>query len=226
MNILVVAAHPDDEVLGLGGTIRKHYDSGDVVKCCILSREVQARENKPPDNLFMEQIEKAKNIIGIDEILFFDFPNIKMNIVPTLDMVKAIEKAIEKFEPEIVYTHTGFDLNEDHRIVFNATMAAVRLPERMTTDLPVNLIKKVLCYEVPSSTEWAPPLSETFVPNYFVDISAYIDTKIEAITQYEGVIKSAPHPRSIVSLKALAQFRGCQVGFKYAEGFGLVRELQ
>jgi len=228
MNVLVIAAHPDDEVLGLGGTLAKHNNAGDSTYLCILCEQVDARKNKPEHEDFKKQIQNAADILGINDTMFFNFPNIKMNTIPMIDLVKAIEKAIIKYKPEIIYTHHGGDLNDDHKIVFNATMAAIRLPERGTVgNISRNMIKEILCYETPSSTEWAAPLSEfVFKPNVFVDIKDTFKSKIIAIEQYIEIIKEYPHPRSLENLEALAKYRGSQSGLKLAEAFMLMRELR
>lgn len=227
MNILVVAAHPDDEILGVGGTIARHSAKGDLVYTCILCEHCLARKNKPKHEDFLEQIHAAKNIVGIKEILFFDFPNIQMNAVPTLKIVQAIEQAIIRFKPEVVYTHHWGDVNDDHKVISHATMAAIRLPERQTlSTLPRNLIQKVLCYETPTSTEWAPPDKEAaFLPNVFVDIEKTLDAKIKALQCYQNVMKDYPHPRSVEAITSHAKDCGVKIGLKAAESFVLVREL-
>lgn len=226
--ILVIGAHPDDEILGAGGAIAKHTAQGDEVYACLLCEHVMARKHKPEHSLFLEQVHAAKNVVGIQEILFFDFPNIQMNTVPTLKIVQAIEEAIVRFKPEVVYTHHGGDVNDDHQVVFRATMAAVRLPERGNHPaLPRNMIREVLCYETPSSTEWAPPLpANAFLPNVYVDIKDYLDRKLSALQCYENVVRPSPHPRSLEAIKAKAEIRGMESGLEAAEAFLLIRRLQ
>lgn len=227
MNVLVIAAHPDDEILGVGGTIARHAADGDSVYACILCEQCLARKNKPKHDEFLEQVHAAKDKIGIQDILFFVFPNIQMNTVPMLKVVEAIEQAIIRFKPEVVYTHHWGDVNDDHRVVSHATMAAIRLPERGTVlELPRNLIQKVLCYETPTSTEWAPPSMErAFLPNVFVDIEATLDRKLMALQCYQNVMREYPHPRSAEAIKAHAKDCGVKAGLKAAESFVLVREL-
>lgn len=227
MKVLVIGAHPDDEILGVGATLAKHAAQGDEVYACLLCEHVNARRNKPEHVRFLEQVHAAKKNVGIKEILFFDFPNIAMNTVPTLKIVQAIEESIIRFTPEVIYTHHTGDVNDDHHVVFHATMAAMRLPERGNIrGLPRNMIKEVLCYETPSSTEWAPPLSATaFLPNVYVDVSGFLDNKLAALKCYENVMKPYPHPRSIEAITAKAKTTGVQAGLEVAEAFMLMRKL-
>lgn len=228
MNILVVCAHPDDEVLGPGATVARHNINGDNVYSCILCEHVTARKDRAEHEDLLRQTHKAAKIIGIKDTMFFDFPNMEMNVIPMLNLVQSIEEAIIKFKPEIIYTHHAGDLNDDHRIAFNATQAAIRLPERQNVKgLPRNLIKEVLCYEVSSSTEWAAPLPEyIFRPNVFVNVKETFRLKIEAFQQYVEIVKNYPHPRSVENLEALAKYRGGQAGFELAESFMLMRSLR
>lgn len=228
MKVLVIIAHPDDEVLGVGGTIAKHSIAGDEVYLCILLKYPAARNIKPGERELDGQIRRASKILGIRDSQQYAYPNIRMNTIPTIELVQAIESAIIKFKPEIIYTHHGGDLNEDHRIVFSATMAAVRLPQRHPRDgMPITMIKEVLTYETLSSTEWSPPLSKHgFFPNVFVDITEMIDVKIAALGEYTDIISDSPHPRSIETIRALATLRGSQAGFRYAEAFMLMRGIR
>lgn len=228
MRVLVIAAHPDDEVLGAGGTIVKHSMNGDEVFLCILSSHAGARKVKPEQKKFISQIRRASKILGVRDIQQFDYPNIRMNTIPTIELVQAIESAIIRFKPNIVYTHHGGDLNEDHRIIFSATMAAIRLPERHPQEnLPRTMIREVLTYEVLSSTEWSTPIPSTaFSPNVFVDITDTIDEKIESLKEYPETLLKPPHPRSIETIHALARLRGSQAGLMYAEAFMLMRGIR
>ncbi|MFC1907385.1 PIG-L deacetylase family protein [Chloroflexota bacterium] len=228
MNVLVVCAHPDDEVLGAGGTLAKHNIAGDNVYSCLLCEQATIRNTKPEHESLLKQVNEAANIIGIKETMFFDFPDIRLNIVPILELVQSIEHAVIKFKPEVIYTHHTGDLTDDHKIVFDATMTAVRLPERRTRkELPSDLIKEVLCFEVPSATDWAVPLSgQVFRPNVFVDIKNTLKLKIKALEQYEKIIKEFPHPRSVENLETLAKYRGAQSGYELAESFMLMRMLR
>ena len=225
-NVLVVGAHPDDEILGAGGTLIRHARSGDKVFSCILSEGATARYGEDMIPVLREHVKKAGDIIGISDVVFHDFENIRMNAVPALEVVRAVELAILKFRPEIIYTHSSGDVNMDHRVVFDAVVAAMRLPERRRHDLPINMIKKVYCFETPSSTDWAPPLAgHAFMPNFFVDVKDTIDTKLEALKVYETETKRYPHPRSLEAIKMRANIRGIECGMEFAEAFMLIREL-
>ncbi|MDP2599837.1 MAG: PIG-L deacetylase family protein, partial [Deltaproteobacteria bacterium] len=227
MRVLMIGAHPDDEVLGVGGTLAKHAAKGDEVYVSLLCEHVHARKNKPQHALLLEQIHAAKKTLGVKDILFFDFPNIQMNTVPTLHMVQAIEKAIVEVKPEVIYTHHRGDVNDDHRVVSEATMAAMRLPERGTIPgIPRDMIKRVLCYPAPSSTDWAPPYPDkAFIPNVFVDINGFLETKLKALECYgDNVMRDYPHPRSIEAVTAQAKVYGVQSGLGLAEAFVLIRE--
>ncbi|MFC1712005.1 PIG-L deacetylase family protein [Patescibacteria group bacterium] len=227
MNTLVVSAHPDDEAFGLGATIFKHTKQQDKVFLCILCQKVSARLNKPAESILKKQTKASAEILGVNNIFYYDFENIKMNTEPRLNIIRSIEEVIEKVKPEIVYTHSKSDLNIDHRIVFEATMVAIKLPERKTKkNLKSDLIKQVFCYEVLSSTEWKDSLSEPYKPNVFVDIEKEMEFKLRAVKQYKEAVKSFPHPRSIENIKTLAKYRGMQSGFKFAEAFELVKLLK
>src|SRR3989339_1256015 len=220
MNVLVIAAHPDDEILGAGGTIARHVEDVDKVFSCILSEGATARYGEDMIPVLREHAKTASKIIGTSETVFHDFGNIKMNAVPMLEIVRAIEGAIIKFRPEIIYTHHKGDANTDHTVVFNATIAAIRLPERRRHDLPINMIKKVYSFEIPSSTEWGAPLQDhAFIPNHFVNVKDTIDKKLEALKAYETEIKEYPHPRSPEAIKMKANMRGIECGMEFAEAF-------
>ena len=159
----------------------------------------------------------ALKILGIKNIEFFEFPDNELDKISNLEITKTIEEIIRKFKPEIVYTHTKKDINVDHRAIFNATITATR-PDKKSN------VKKVMCFEVPSSSEWY--FAETFKPNIFVDIKKELQYKIKAIKVYKNEIRKFPHPRSIDALDAIAKRWGSVSGFEAAEAFELIRELQ
>lgn len=219
MRYLVVVAHPDDEVLGAGATIHKLTCLGHSVAVCTMANHAAARQNLS-DTLLKDQ-EEALSIIGVEKCYAADFPNIKMNTVPHLDMVQFIEKCIEDFGAEAIITHHPSDTNIDHQETSCAAQAAARLFQRKE-GIPV--LKLFLFMEVLSSTEWAIDSSTNrFVPNYFVEIGKDgVDVKLQALSAYTGVMRAYPHPRSEEAITGLAAYRGAQVGCNYAEAFECV----
>jgi LmbE family N-acetylglucosaminyl deacetylase len=225
MNILIVIAHPDDEVLGCGGTIRKLADEGHTIYTCVLCAPADARHNRPDLMEFHQAVQEAEKLIGIKDSIKYEFKNIQFNTVPHLDMVKAIEAALLKFAPEWIFTHHPGDLNIDHRICYEACMAAIRLPQRLSRMISPTLIKRVFLFEVLSSTDWNSPIGLAFQPNSFFDVKNTFDTKMQALRYYGNALQPFPHSRSEENIKALATLRGAEVGIAMAEAFCLVRDL-
>jgi N-acetylglucosamine malate deacetylase 1 len=225
--VLVVAAHPDDEVLGCGGTIAKHVESLDEVYVLIMAEGLTSRYQKREVDLRKEDLlklhaasEKAADILGVKEVMFLNFLDNRMDQIDLLDIVKEVEKIIEKCKPDIVYTHHVGDVNIDHVMTHKAVITACR-------PLPGQNIKTLLFFETLSSTEWQPVNSATyFSPNWFIDISDVFDKKMKALACYESEMREWPHSRSFEGVKALAQYRGCTVGVNMSEGFMLGRNLQ
>jgi LmbE family N-acetylglucosaminyl deacetylase len=225
MNILCVAAHPDDEILGAGGTLRKLRNAGHNVYTCILCGPADARHARPSDARLREVIAKAESIIGITDSMKYEFRNIQFNTVPHIEMVAAIEKALVAYRPAWVFTHHPGDLNIDHRVCYETTMAALALPQRLSTDMPPSMIERVFLFEILSSTDWAPTTMEAFRPNSFFDVAETFETKVAALNAFEGAMKPFPHSRSVENVKHLAHLRGAQVGMELAEAFVLIRDL-
>lgn len=223
MNILTVVAHPDDEILGCGATLRRLADEGHDVYTVVLCAPADARFNRPEE--LEHYASAAAKMIGVKDSLRYEFKNIQFNTVPHIEMVQAIEKAILEFRPEWIFTHHLSDLNIDHRICYETTMAAAMLPQRMSHDLPVTLIKRVFLFEVLSSTDWAPPIATAFQPNAWFDVKSSFDKKIAALEHFQGAMKPFPHSRSIENVRNLAHLRGAQVGIEMAEAFTIVRDV-
>jgi LmbE family N-acetylglucosaminyl deacetylase len=218
--ILVVAAHTDDEALGCGGTIARHVAEGDTVYAVFLADGVTSRPDASSAQLEQRNsaAAKAHEILGIRQVYMLGFPDNRMDGIPLLDIVQRLEEVLIKVQPEVVYTHHCGDLNVDHRITHQATLTACR-------PIPGASVKEIYAFEVLSSTEWNTPGVTPFIPNVFVDISRYLDTKISALSAYELEMREEPHSRSIENAIRLAELRGNTVGVKAAEGFSLVRAL-
>ena len=217
MRYLFVVAHPDDETLGAGGMIYDLIKKNEKVSICFMCSDVEARKNILNERSIRTQIINSLKCLGVSEenIMYGKFPNIKLNIVPHLELVQFIENALITFKPDIVITHYKNDINIDHKITSECCDEAVRLFQRNDE---VNAIKKYMYMEVLSSTDWIP--GESFSPNYFYEINeSGIDAKIKALSNYEGALRNYPHPRCKETIKALATLRGSQVKLKYAEAF-------
>ena len=218
-SVLVIAAHPDDEALGCFGTLLKHRSKGDKINLVFLTDGVSSRKKNNK-----EKIKRRKNCIKAaklldlnkDNIFFLDYPDNMMDSVPLLNVVRDIEKIKKKIMPDTIYTHFSNDLNVDHRIAFQAAVTSSRPKENET-------VKKIFCFEILSSTEWADKNKIVFNPNYFVDISEYIDIKINALKFYEKEMMNKPNSRSIENVKNLSSFRGSTVGMNFAEAFFIER---
>lgn len=216
MNYLVVVAHPDDEVLGAGATIYNLIKKGHNVAVATMANHAAARANIS-ETLISDQKE-SMNILGVTKTYAANFPNIKMNIVPHLELVQFIEACIEDFNAEVIITHHPSDTNNDHVMTSYAAQAASRLFQRKEHVLP---LKGLMYMEVLSSTEWSfDSAANRFIPNYFIEIGLEgLEKKVEALSKYKGVMRDYPHPRSQEALKGLAAYRGCQAGCNYAEAF-------
>lgn len=221
MNYLFVVAHPDDEVLGAGGTIYKLAKAGNKVDVCIMSGNAEARAFRPSDNELNRDLHVAVKMLGVNNVYEGDFPNIQMNTVPHLKLVQYIEQAIIKSEAEVIVTHHPADTNNDHLHTSLACQAAIRLFQRRADVKP---LKEFWYMEVLSSSEWSVNSSmKKFEPNLFVEIGEDgLNVKLSALNAYRGVMRPYPHPRSQEAIKGLSAYRGAQAGQVYAESFECV----
>lgn len=214
---LIVVAHPDDEILGFGGTGAKMIAQGEIVQPVILCGCVDARTQRPLNNELAQDIKNANEAVGFATPVLGDFPNIKINTVPHLDLVKFIEQQVEAFYPTRIFTHHPSDLNDDHNMVSRACMAAARLFQRRA-DIP--RLESLHFMEILSSTDWAFSGDRSaFQPNEFVDDSAYRKMKIAALGCYRNVMRDFPLSRRLETLMGLAVIRGSQCGLGSAEAF-------
>lgn len=226
MKILSIAAHPDDEVLGCGGAMAKWSSDGAEVHSLIMAEGATSRdksrdrESRKADLTHLAQAsQKAGDILGIASVRLLSYPDNRMDSVDLLKVVKSVEEQIEKIKPEVVVTHHSADLNIDHQVIHEAVMTACR-PQ------PGHSVERILSFEVPSSTEWqSPKFGNSFIPNWFEDITGMLELKINALEAYESEMREWPHARSIKAVEHLAHWRGASIGREAAEAFILERAI-
>jgi len=216
--VLVICAHPDDEALGLGGTLALHSMKKDNIAILIVADGETSRDIHTKIESRQKQSIQACSILGISNIEFLNYADQKLDSIPLLELTKKIKEKISKFKPSIIYTHYWNDLNADHRRVFEATSVSSRPYQD-------SKIKKILCFETPSSTEWS-FRNESFNPNLFVNIEKVILQKLNAIKKFKNELRPFPHPRSIKSIKNRSNYWGSISGLKYAEPFIIFREIK
>lgn len=225
-SVLVVAAHPDDEVLGCGGTIARHVDAGDQVQVLIVAEGATSRLQQRDRLQAGEELsalaqaaQTAGSILGAAGVELLDLPDNRLDSLDRLDLIKHIEQRIDRHQPQVVYVHHAGDVNVDHRRLHEAVVTACR-------PTPGHPVRRLLSFEVASSSEWQPPGSApAFQPNWFVDISDQWQRKREALVAYTSEMRPWPHARSLEALEHLARWRGAQVGVEAAEAFCLLRQL-
>jgi len=221
-SVLVIAAHPDDEILGCGGAMAKHVDAGDTVHTLILGEGLAARDAARGmagrDALQACAIAAAREL-GAATPSFAALPDNRLDSLDLLDVVKIVETKLVEVRPTTLYTHWANDLNIDHRICCQAVMTAAR-------PLPGSTARMIYLFEVPSATEWAVPYAAApFAPTRFVDISAQLERKLRALGCYASEMRPFPHARSLEVVEALARWRGASVGVAAAEAFVVAREI-
>jgi LmbE family N-acetylglucosaminyl deacetylase len=217
MRILVVAPHPDDEVLGCGGSLARHSNEGDEITLCIVTKAYRPDWSAKYLRERPGEIKSSCKILGIEKIVELEFPTVKLDSVPQKELNDSLKNIVEVTDPDRVYMPSATDLNLDHRLVFEATLVASRPVNGKSTTL--------MSYETPSETEWGRPLG-LFTPNYYIDISNTFNAKINALKAYKSQLKGFPHPRSIKAVEALAVIRGCECGCARAEAFSLIRAME
>jgi LmbE family N-acetylglucosaminyl deacetylase len=225
MKVLVVAAHPDDEILGCGGTIAKHAHAGDEVHVMILAEGLTSRNavDLTVGNEDLSELacaaHRANDSLGVSHLSMHGLPDNRLDSLDRLDVIKVVEEKIFSFMPEVVYTHHAGDMNIDHRIIHDAVNTACR-------PTPGHPVRTLLYFEVPSSTEWQVPGSApTFAPTWFIDISTNLDAKLTALHEYQMEMREWPHPRSYKAVEHLARWRGATIGADAAESFVLGRMI-
>lgn len=218
--VIVISAHPDDETIGAGGTLLKHKCNGDSIHWLIATNVFEeygfSKERVVSRN---EEIDRVAEMFGFDSVTKLDYPTMSLTSSSLLTMVPKISEVFSVIQPEIIYCLNRSDAHSDHRVLFDATMAC-------TKSFRYPFIKQVLLYECISETEFAPALPEkVFLPNYYVDISNFMDRKLEIMQVFESELGSHPFPRSLQNLKALATFRGATAGVEYAEAFQMIKYI-
>lgn len=212
--VLVIAAHPDDEILGCGGALIRHVDMGDIVQSIIMC-EGESLRYKDKEVHQCEATEEAVKIIGISKTNRFNFPDQRLDKYSLVELITPIEKVVDSFRPDIIYVQFGGDINRDHALTFEAASIAVR----PTADS----VKEIYSFYTVGSTELKTP--GEFMPTVWIDIEDQIDRKIQAFSCYKSEIREYPHPRSLEGIRNVATFYGNQCCLKYAEPFMLMRKI-
>jgi LmbE family N-acetylglucosaminyl deacetylase len=215
---MVVAAHPDDEVLGCGGTIARHVSAGDDVHVLILAEGAVGRRGatRADAEELRAAARQANELLGVRSVTLHDYPGQRMDSLDRLDVTQLIESHLEKNAPAVVYAHFWGDVNADHVVAGECTIAACR-------PVPQTSVQRLLFFEVASSTEWAP--KSAFQPNWFIDVTATFDRKMQALQEYELELRAFPHPRSEEAIRYLAGWRGATAGLPFAEAFMLSHNI-
>lgn len=224
--VLVIAAHPDDEVLGCGGTIKRFAGQGDEVYIAIMGEGITSRfqQRKEADfGAVAELQQKSRRVaetLGAKDIFLYDLPDNRFDTVPLLDIVKKVEELVKKIRPDVIFTHHAGDLNIDHVILHRAVLTATRPADG-------SAVREIYAFEVPSSTEWAfSQYQPVFMPNTFIEISGTIAAKKKCMEIYDSEARKFPHPRSAEALDAIAAHWGSAIGRQKAEAFMLVRSIR
>ncbi len=218
MKVMVVAAHPDDEILGAGATLARHASVGDQVHACVLAEGATSRYDDQMVDTLHECGKRAGDLIGFSSVRFDHLPDQRLDTLPLIEVTQRIEELVDTVRPEVIYTHFPWDVNSDHAVVAKCLWTACR-PYRFP------FVRCIAAFETPSSTEWAIPSEQhRFQPNRFVDVSSTLDLKLDAMRCYSTEIRPYPHPRSLRALQERAAYWGSVSGFAMAEPFMVLRE--
>ena len=222
--VLVIAAHPDDEVLGVGGTIAKHVKKGDQVHILIVTdgSSSQYKNGNIAEIMEKKKLEtlQAANILGVTSVVYGGLPDMQLDNTPHIEVNAVIENTIKALRPKIVYTHFWGDVNLDHKSVYQSTLVATR-------PMPGQCVKELYCYYVPSATNWTANVEPTaFLPNVYVDITEFKDIKLQAISCYKTEMRDFPHPRSLKYIQKHDEMSGLKVGILCAESFVQLRVIR
>lgn len=217
--VLVVAPHPDDEVLGVGGTILRHLTDGDSVHVVICTRGEESRFGAQQVERVQAEARQVHSLLSVTGSHFLDLPAARLDAIPGSDINEALESVFQNVKPDTLYVPHPGDVHRDHQLVFQAAMVC----SRPTGD---HYPRRILAYETVSETDWyAPPITPAFAPNVFVNITPFMEKKLEACAMYASQMQQAPHQRSMEGLRALSVTRGHAMGMPHAEAFMLIREI-
>ena len=220
MNILVIAPHPDDEIIGVGGTIRKRVMGGHNVFVCVVTKACEPLYSEEMVMKSRNECIKADSLLGVSETLFLDFPAVMLETVPRYKLNEGILNTILKIQPDEVFIPHRGDMQLDHKMIVDAAMVALRPKYK-------HVVKRIYAYETLSETGWdIPNTTNEFIPTVYEDISDFIEEKIEAMKIFDSQLGAFPNPRSLEAIEALARFRGATVSVNAAEAFSLIREIR
>ena len=220
MKILVISTHPDDETLGCGGTILKHKNIGDKIYWLIITNidEKNGWDKKVVEER-QNEIKEVSQSYGFEKVFKLDYPTTKLDIIPISEIIRSISQVISEVEPHTIYLPNRSDVHTDHQIAFKAVWSC-------TKNFRYSFIKRILMYECLTETEFAPALLENvFIPNVFVNITEYLDKKLEIMKTYKSEVMEEPYPRSLEIIKSLAKVRGSRISKKYAEAFSILLDI-
>ena len=222
MKVLIIAPHPDDEVLGCGGSIKKWTKEGNEVYLCVVTKAYAPDWTEEYIENKKKEVDKSAKVLGIQKVFFLNLPTVKLDTIGQKEINDAMTRCVEQVKPEVLYIPHRGDLNKDHRIVFESALVVSRTK-------PNSSIKKVLSYETLSETEWGvqtiKKMADVFLPNMYIDISDTVKDKLEAMKCYKSELKEFPHPRSLKGITVLSEKRGMEAGLKNAEAFMVVKEI-
>jgi len=221
MRVLAISGHPDDETLGCGGTLLRHRADGDEVYWVIATQATEPRWQAETVRQKATEVEQVAQAYAMSDVHRLGFPAAMLDVMPHAEVVEALCGVVAKVRPDVVYVVHGGDIHTDHRIVFDASIAALKSHYMKRLG-----VTRVASYETLSSTDAAPPLADrTFAPSIYRDVTEYLEQKLAIMAMYESELQPFPMPRALESVRALARCRGATVGVAYAEAFMLIREL-
>jgi len=219
MRVLVVAPHPDDDVLGCGGVMARHAAQGHEVHVVVATRGIEEKYPLEEVDVVRCELAQAHQSLGVSSVRYLDFPAPCLDMVPRYKLADAVSMVFQDLQPSLVYLPHPGDIHADHGHLYHATLVAAR----PIANCPV---RKLLCYETLSETEWASPRQESaFIPTVFINIEPYLQKKLSAMAYYRSQLKDPPNPRSLQNIEALARLRGATVNLAAAEAFMLTREI-